>query len=92
MLRLLALLLLALLIWMVLSRLLAWLLPSPAPRRRGGAAGAGSHAGGRRPVEKLLRCDACGVRVPESRVLVTAGGGEVYCSESCRRRTVRDSA
>lgn len=86
MLRLLALIILVLLIWMVLSALLT--------RLRGG----GARRGGSRPVEKagppgepLLRCESCGVRVPASRILPSAGG-EVFCSEDCRRRGPRTSA
>lgn len=86
MLRFFALLLLALIFWMLLSRLLAYLAPAPPRDRRG----AGARGVGRRPAEQLVRCAACGVRVPESRALAAAGG--VYCSPSCRRRAYRDTA
>ncbi|HMB53641.1 MAG TPA: PP0621 family protein [Thermoanaerobaculia bacterium] len=87
MLRYFALLLLALLIWMLLRRLFAYLLPAAPPVRRTGRRSAGAA----RPAERLLRCEACGVRVPESRAL-SAGGDAVYCSEACHRQAVRDSA
>lgn len=92
MLRLLALLVVALLIWMLLRRLFAYLLPAASPVRRTGRRSTAAP----RPAERLLRCDACGVRVPESRALpkgaLPAGGAPVYCSEACRRQAVRDSA
>jgi hypothetical protein len=91
-LRLLALLVIALLIWMLLRRLLGYLLPAAPPVRRTGRRSTGAP----RPAERLLRCEACGVRVPESRALrgrtSTADGDAVYCSEACRRQAVRDSA
>ena len=38
--------------------------------------------------EEMVRCTACGVHVPSSRALKSAGGGgDVFCSEDCRRHT-----
>lgn len=37
-------------------------------------------------VEEMVRCTVCGTHVPNSRALKSAGGGgEVFCSEECRR-------
>ncbi len=37
--------------------------------------------------EKLVCCAACGVWVPQTRALPSAGSGEFwYCSDECRRR------
>jgi hypothetical protein len=36
--------------------------------------------------EEMVRCTACGIHVPSSRALKSAGGGgDVFCSEDCRR-------
>lgn len=78
--RLLALAILILLVYLVLSAALERLKPPPPQRRSGGT---GKTAGGG-PTEKLVRCPACGVRVPESRT-VRGTQGERYCSEECRR-------
>jgi hypothetical protein len=98
MLRLLVLVLLVLLIWIFLSALLARLrialsAPTPEARRRS----ARSAAGTSRSAEHLVRCSACGVRVPQSRALPAPGArgateGAAFCSEACRRQAVRDSA
>lgn len=81
--RLLAIALLAILVWLVLE----W-----AYRKLMGVAGL-DHATGRRRVgprrsqpggEPLVRCDACGTYVPESRAL--AAGGRSACSRACRGR------
>ncbi|HSF42954.1 MAG TPA: PP0621 family protein [Thermoanaerobaculia bacterium] len=38
--------------------------------------------------EEMVRCTACGIHVPSSRALKSAGGGgDVFCSEDCRRHT-----
>jgi len=82
MLRFLAFLIVVLLLWMLLSAVLQRL-------RRGAARSTGHQArqGGAdaAPVEHLVRCEECGVRVPQSRAL-PAPGGAVFCSEACRHR------
>jgi|GEM_PF-1335857 len=94
--RLLVLILLAILIYLLVSALL---------RRLSAAAGiggarVGKGAPGQRPTasptrgEALVRCAACGVRLPESRALPASakgpGGGAVFCSEDCRRQGGHD--
>ncbi|HSK79622.1 MAG TPA: PP0621 family protein [Thermoanaerobaculia bacterium] len=38
--------------------------------------------------EEMVRCTACGIHVPSSRALKSAGGSaDVFCSEDCRRHT-----
>ena len=83
MLRFLALLLLAILVWRVTMLLLerAGVGSGRRVRGRGGFRPGGGAAAG----EELVRCAACGTRVPASRTL-PADAGPV-CSEACRRRT-----
>ena len=50
-----------------------WLAPPTAPAGRGSA----------RPVEKLVRCTACGVHLPETSALTS--GAAVFCSSGCRQ-------
>lgn len=79
MLRFLVLLLLALLVWratmLLLERAGIGARRQVRGRRRGGAAGG----------EELVRCTACGTRVPASRALPAGEAGPV-CSEACRGR------
>lgn len=79
-LRYLALAILVLLVWRLLSHLLAEARRSlsgpPRDEVRGRDGGAGGGA------ERLLPCATCGVRVPESRLL--GSGDERYCSPECR--------
>lgn len=82
-LRYLALAILVLLVWYFLSRLLREVRRSLAGEDRDAVRGGRGDAGGAAPTERLLPCAACGVRVPESRML--AGGGQRYCSAECRR-------
>lgn len=81
-LRYLALAILVLLVWYLLSRLLREVRRSLAGEGRDAVRGRGD-AGGTAPTERLLPCAACGVRVPESRML--AAGGARYCSAECSR-------
>jgi hypothetical protein len=85
MLRLLALLLLALLLWIVLEGALqiarrlagAALRKAAMPPRQAPPAVAG---------EELVRCVVCGTHVPRSRALAAPGApADLYCSDSCRR-------
>lgn len=80
-LRYLALAILVLLVWYFLSRLLREVRRSLAGPDRDAVRGRGGDVGG--STERLLPCAACGVRVPESRML--AAGGARYCSAACRR-------
>ncbi len=102
MLRLLAIVALAIFFWLVLD----WLFTqvrralgiAPADRRgapggRGARTGhragaAGAHRSSPKGVaEALVRCPACGTYVPTSRTLpVGRSGGVVACSEECRER------
>ena len=78
MLRFLVLALLVLLLWRATMLLLGRLGAAPERQvrgRRGGAAAA--------PGEELVRCAACGTRVPVSRALAASAGS--FCSEACRR-------
>jgi len=87
MLRFLAFLVVILLLWMLLSALLERLrraARSTGQQDRPGGAGAA-------PVEHLVRCETCGVRVPQSRALPAPGGG-AFCSEACRQREHGGSA
>ena len=86
-LRYLALAVLVLLVWYFLSRLLVEVRAalSGHDAGRGAVRGGGARRGGH--AERLLPCAACGVRVPESRML--SHGGEVYCSPECRRHGPR---
>jgi hypothetical protein len=80
--RLVALLLIAIIVWLLLE----W-----GYRKLMGAVGLDPGTG-RRPVqgsrpsrnEALVRCDACGTYVPDSRAL--AAGGRRACSLECRNR------
>ncbi len=90
--RLLVLILLAILVYLLVSALLRRLSAAAGMggRRVGkGAPGRGSARGSARG-ESLVRCAACGVRLPESRALPAPargrGGGAVFCSEDCRRQ------
>ena len=90
--RLLALILLAILVYLLVSALVRRLSVAAGiqGRRRPGhrrPPGAGAPRGPARG-EALVRCDACGLRLPESRALPAAAGrgGGVFCSEECRRR------
>jgi hypothetical protein len=59
--------------------------PAKEPRMRKGSA----------PPEKLVRCEACGTALPESRSrLLPDGSGRRACSEECMKRlpVVRASA
>ena len=80
-LRYLALLVLVLLVWMFLSRLLGEVRRSLGGGERGRVGGQDGPRVSRQ--EELLPCDACGVRVPESRLLTD--GRHRYCSPECRR-------
>jgi len=85
MLRLIVLAVLLLVVFWLVSR---WLVQTtPAPRRDAGSRPPPS------PPEPLLRCSACGVRVPESRAVPAGqGGASRVCSEGCRRRAEARSA
>lgn len=88
MLRLVALILLAFLLWLVLEgalQVVRRLAGAPRrgsmPRRQSQAAPPPAVAG-----EELVRCAACGVHVPRSRALSSPGvAADLYCSDSCRR-------
>ena len=41
-------------------------------------------------VETLVPCADCGVHVPRSRTL-TGPGGQLFCSEACRRRAAQSA-
>jgi hypothetical protein len=48
----------------------------------------GSRNKTRGEVEKLVCCTACGVWVPQTRALISAGSRDLwYCSDECRRGT-----
>lgn len=95
--RLLALAVVAFLLWMVLEALIsrARIALSGGVRigtipRQGGGRGGSAGAGGQGQqgtaavaAEELVRCAGCGIHVPRSRVLRT--GEEMYCSERCLR-------
>ena len=77
--RLLALIVLAILIWVFLQNLKQKVRISVGASRRSAAPPPQTS------VENLVRCTACGVHVPRSRALPGAVGTEaVYCSERCR--------
>lgn len=79
MLRFLVLALLVLLVWRATTLLLGRLGAGSGRQVRGRSAG--PRAVGRD--EELVRCAACGTRVPASRALAAAAGS--FCSEACRR-------
>lgn len=74
MLRFLALVLLLLLVWGAIVLLLERIRNGTGRQVRGASAGG----------EELVRCAACGTRVPASRAIGGAAGR--FCSEACRRR------
>ncbi|HEX6202773.1 MAG TPA: PP0621 family protein [Thermoanaerobaculia bacterium] len=79
MLRFLVLALVVLLLWRATMLLLGRLGAGPERQVRGRRGGPGAAARG----EELVRCAACGTRVPVSRALSAAAGS--FCSEACRR-------
>jgi hypothetical protein len=81
-LRLIALVALFILFWIALTALLNAARRVAAPPRSGRPPAAPPGAG--RTAERLVACARCGVRVPESRALVAARGGPVFCSPECR--------
>jgi hypothetical protein len=84
-LRFLVLALLVLLLWRATTLLLGRLGAGPERQvrgRRGGPAKA--------PGEELLRCAACGTRVPASRAIAASAGS--FCSEACRRSALGGAA
>jgi hypothetical protein len=93
--RLLAIALLAILIWLLLDWLIrrtltAFGIEPRSGRTRRSAPGAGKHRPqgvGPDRAETLVACSACGTYVPASRALpVGRGGDRVACSEACRQR------
>lgn len=81
--RLLAIVVLAIVVWLLLEWVYRKLMaPTGTGRRR---ASRGRHAGGGEP---LVRCDACGTYVPGSRALDAGGSaaGRRACSPECRTR------
>jgi uncharacterized protein len=89
MLRLLALALVAYLVFRGLESLLRQVrVIPPGQARPNGPAAAPRKAP--ESVETLVRCAGCGVHVPRSRA-VTAADGETYCSEDCRRRAAQSA-
>lgn len=78
---------LVLLAWYFLSRLLVEVRAALSGHDAGRGAVRGAGATGDGHAERLLPCAACGVRVPESRMLTH--GGERYCSPECRRHGPR---
>jgi len=89
--RLLVLVLIAYLVWQGVERLLdRWrALQSGPPRASRPTAVPPSRASSADTAETLVRCAGCGVHVPRSRTLTS--GGELYCSEECRRRAVQSA-
>ncbi len=90
MLRLVALIVLVVAVWLLLEwsygKLLA-ALGIERSRRRGRARSFGPRPApraGERPAEALVCCAACGTYVPVSRALPAPGGGGAVCSEDCR--------
>lgn len=85
--RLLAIVVLAIVVWLLLEwvyrKLMGGAGLDPGTGRR--RASRGRHAGGGEP---LVRCDACGTYVPGSRALDAGGGGagRRACSPECRTR------
>ena len=82
MLRFLVLALLVALLWRATRLLLARVGAGPERQVHGGRGGRQAATG-----EELVRCAACGTRVPASRAL--AGR---FCSDACRRRAPGDAA
>lgn len=78
------------LLLLVLVAIVVWLLLEWAYRKLMASAGLDPGTGRRSPPgrgsrhEPLVRCDACGTYVPESRVL--AAGADRACSAECRSR------
>jgi hypothetical protein len=95
--RLLALVLVAFILWLVLEALIGRVRVALGGRVRMGAMprqGSGQGAAQGKPevaAEDLVRCAGCGIFVPRSRVMRGAGAGESYCSERCLRSAVRTS-
>lgn len=79
MLRFLVLALLVLVLWRATMLLLGRLGAAPERQVRGRRGGPASAA----PGEELVRCAACGTRVPVSRAIAASAGS--FCSEACRR-------
>lgn len=91
MLRLLAILALAILIWLLLDWLFRQVMGAlgiaPSRRSSGGARQTSGGAASAGRSEELVRCPACGTYVPASRALPLGRAGSVLaCSEECRQR------
>lgn len=86
MLRFLVLALLVLLLLRATMLLLGRLGVGPERQVRGRPGGAKAAASG----EELVRCAACGTRVPASRALAESAGS--FCSEACRRAALGGAA
>lgn len=78
----------------VVLAIVVWLLLEWGYRKLMGTAGLGPGSGRRRSPgggppsggEPLVRCEACGTYVPRSRALDAGGGGRHACSPACRSR------
>lgn len=85
--RLLALVVLAVVVWILLEwgyrKLMAATGLDPATGRRRSSSGSSASRG-----EPLVRCEACGTYVPDSRALKVGGSAGVWraCSPECRTR------
>jgi hypothetical protein len=90
-LRLIALIVLVVAVWLLLEWTYGKLLTAlgiDRSGRRGGSRSFGprpAHRAGERRSESLVRCAACGTYVPVSRALPAPGGGGAVCSEACRK-------
>lgn len=86
MLRLIAILVVAVLLWLVLRAALAAAarLAAPPPQQRSASSSTATIG------ERLVACTTCGVRIPESRAV--RGSGSVYCSTDCRAGADRAEA
>jgi uncharacterized protein len=91
MLKLLVLVLIAYLAWRGLESVLSQTRPVDSGTRgsRFRSPGDGGPAGAR-AVESLVPCTGCGVHVPRSRAL-TGPGGQLFCSDDCRRRAAQSA-
>lgn len=86
MLRFLVLALVVLLLWRATTLLLGRLGAGPERQVRGRRGGPAKAA----PGEELVRCAACGTRVPASRAIAAPAGS--FCSEACRRSALGGAA
>lgn len=83
MIRLLILVALAVALWLLLERLARGL--GPARTRRPATRSPSARGSAPEVTTHLVRCDSCGVHVPQDRALAQPGGG--YRCEDCRRRS-----